>query len=199
MKGTEWNGERIDLTKKLGPFLDAMNLRKKSLNRSGRTISTQAGHTLSWYWELTGTKGMRNPNIARLARWVQLLGGQEFGLHLTTDTGYGTYPVFDMDEPPPWTFRGSRQIPDLRQHLTPLGTDLRRQRRYLFRSTEAFAATLPVGRSGIANLESGAGLTNPTLGRLTTWARHVEAEGFGVYVLIDGQHTAAELVGDTCG
>jgi len=195
MRGTGWDGTRFNFTTKMGPFRDVMNRQQRIIGVSGRELSASQGQSRTWFSELTGKAGLVNPNLSRMARWVQLLDGQEFGLSITTaDSGYHTFPVYDIDEPPPWTIRDGTQYAELREVLIPFQILMRRQRRYLHRTAQEFADSLGVPRGGISDLEGGAGLQNPSLGRLYSWAQSVKALTFGVYVILGGECTEVELL-----
>lgn len=192
MKGQNWDGKPVDCRENLRPVTDALLYRQQGLGLSGRAVSAMI-RSGNWHSLLIST--LHNPSVGRLAMWASLIQAQEFGLFLCGDDGYAEYPIYDMDVPPPWTERPGK-VPKigLRTVLGPFGEAMSLQRKHHYKSIRILAEHTILSRSTIASLEGGDGLRNPTLGRLTEWARFARAEEFGVYVIIGGAFTEANML-----
>lgn len=198
MRGDSWDGKPIDTTAAMQPIVEAILAKQKELGLSQRQVSHITGRTQSWLGELLGN--MDNPRLGRLCLWAQAVQVQEFGIFLVLGEEHMSLPLFDIDEPPPWTINeNGRQIPDFRQALKPLLQLLRRRRREVARSVDEYARDYRVSRSVLATLESGARTRSPTAGYLMNWAKSLGAETFGIYVVIDGAYTETDLLGDDHG
>lgn len=85
---------------------------------------------------------------------------------------------------------------DLTEKLTPFIDAMRNQRRDLAMSLSAVSRAAGAHRTWASTLENGEGCANPALSKLADWAQAVEAQEFGIYVVIDGHHTSVPIFGD---
>lgn len=82
---------------------------------------------------------------------------------------------------------------DFIEQLRPLAQLMRRRRNELGLTAEKVGASVGMGMTWCSELEAGKGTVNPSLRRLTQWAQALDVQEFGVYVVIDGHHTAVPV------
>jgi len=198
MKGKDWHGTDINLTARLQPFLSAVIARQARLGESGRQTSTRAGHSATWWFDVTARHAMINPSLSRMAQVAEVLFIQEFGLFLFADDEYSTYTLHDIEAPDANQSRISmgRKVYDFRRPLKPLCELLTQRRRVLYRTPKEFAAVNGFERTTITGLESPKKNYNPSLARLSFWAQALQVQEFGVYLLIDGEYTEVDVLHD---
>ena len=84
---------------------------------------------------------------------------------------------------------------DLSEKLAPVIRAMREYREQMGLTGREVSTLAGYTATWCTELESGTGLKNPTVSRLVRLAGALEVQEFGVYVVIDGHHTAAPLVG----
>lgn len=196
MRGDNWDGTPVDISKELRPVIDALLQHQAAQGITGRDVSVKAGQCHSWQAELISK--LKNPRLGRLCRWAHLINTQELGLFLGIGGEYSTHPMYDIDQPLPWTINSSnRQIPDFREPLQEFVAILRRHRRAIAPTVDGFikARRLETTRSVVSGTEWGHRSRSPAVGHMLTWAKAVGAQEFGLYVVIGGTLTEADLIG----
>jgi len=79
------------------------------------------------------------------------------------------------------------------EQLRPLTQLLRRRRKELKLTSEEVSTLAGNGCTWTTALETGKGTNNPSVGVLARWCETLGAQEFGVYVVIDGHHTAVPV------
>jgi len=84
---------------------------------------------------------------------------------------------------------------DFQARLKPLGLVMREHRiTRLQMSQENLSHQAGKGDTWLNELESGKGIQNPSLSRLVAWARAVQAQEFGLYVVLHNAFTDVPLL-----
>lgn len=79
------------------------------------------------------------------------------------------------------------------EKLRPFAQLLRQRRRELRLTAEEVGALGGYGQTWCTELETGKGTVNPSVRRLTDWTQALGVQEFGIYVVIDGHHTAVAV------